>query len=134
MTDRQQQQNDILVRCIHQDSSGELHRGEEQITQAERQERCLRRAVWLMALVTALAAAGLGYSFILLYELPPYQTRIINHLLTVVGLAALISFLAFGAFWILCRHRLAARREEVRRLVMKLLAERSGHRSAADNS
>lgn len=133
MTDRQQKQNDILIRCIHHDSSGELHRGEEQITHAERQELCLRRAVWLMALLTALAGTGLGYSVILLYELPPYQTRIINHLLTVVGLAAFISLLAFGAFWILCRHRLATRREEVRRLVMKLLAERGGHSSAAEN-
>jgi hypothetical protein len=126
MNDREQKQNDILARCIHCDSSGELHRGEEQITNAEREERCLRRAMWLMALLTALAAVGLGYSVILLYELPPYQTRIINHVLVVVGLASLISLLAFGAFWIQCRHRLSVRREEVRRLVMKLLADQSG--------
>jgi hypothetical protein len=129
MNDRDQKQNDILAQCIRHDLSGELHRSEERIMDTEGEERCVRRAMWLMALVTALAAVGLGYSVILLYDLPPYHTRIINHVLTVVGLAALISFLGFAIVWLLCRQRLAARREEVRRLVLKLLAERSGNRS-----
>ena len=129
MNDREQKKNDILASCIHYDSTGELHLGEGRIANSESEERCLRRAMWLMGVLAALAALGLGYSVILLYELAPYWTRIINHLLIVVGLAALISLLGIGTVWILCRNRLAAEREEVRRLVMRLLAERSVARS-----
>jgi len=122
MNDHEQKQNDLLARCIREDGSGELQRREDRISHAEREVRCVRRAMWLMALLAALAVAGLGYSIILLHELPPSQTRIINHILIVVGVAALISFVAFGGFWIFCRHQLAARREECRRVMMKLLA------------
>lgn len=97
---------------------------------SETEERCLRRAMWLMLWLTALAATGLGYSAVLLHQRPPYETRIINHVLSVFGLAAFISLLAFTGVWLLCRHQLAARREEVRRLVMKLLAERSSNHSS----
>jgi tellurite resistance protein TehA-like permease len=85
-----------------------------------------------MGLLIAVAALGLGYSAILL-DLPPYQTRIINHAITVVGLGSFISLLAFAAFWLLCRHRLVTRREEVRRLVLKLLAEQRGARNPVEN-
>jgi hypothetical protein len=121
----QQKRNDILAECIRHDATGELHRAEERIYDAERDERCVRRAMWLMMLLTALAGAGLGYSVILLYEVAPYYTRIINHIFTVIAVASLISLLTFAALWVQRRHRLAARREEVRGLVMRLLAARS---------
>ena len=126
MNDRQKNQNDILAHCIRHDSSGELHRGEDRIRHAERQERCLRRAMWLMAILALFATLGLGYSVILLYELPAYHTRIINHFFTVVGLASLTSLVVFAGCWLLWRHRLTARREEVRLLALRLLADRSG--------
>jgi hypothetical protein len=134
MNDQAQKQNDFLAQCIRHDASGELHQGEERVTHAERQERCVRRAMWLMALMTALAGLGLGYSVILLYELPPYQTRIINHIFVVVGVASLMSLLAFAGFWTLYRQRVATRREEVRCLIMKLLADRSGGHNPANKS
>lgn len=125
MNDREQKENDILAHCVRCDASGELHRAEERITHIMGEERCLRRAMWLMGLLIGLAAVGLGYSAILLYKLEPYYTRIIDHIFTVVAVAAIISLLAFACLWMRCRHRLVALREDVRRLVMKLLAERS---------
>ena len=125
MTQPKQKQNDILAECIRHDDSGELHRAEERIQFAERDERCMRRAMWLMAVLAGLATVGLGYSVILLYEVAPYYTRIINHVFTVIGVASLISLLTFAALWMHRRHCLAARREEVRRLALKLLAARS---------
>jgi len=124
MTNREQKQNDILAQCIHDDSSGELNHDEERIRYAERQEHCVRRAMWLMALLAAFAALALGYSVILLYELPSYQTQLINHVIIVVGLASLTSLLAFAGFWILCKHRLTARRDEERNFILKLLSDR----------
>jgi hypothetical protein len=132
MNDREQRKNDILAQCLRHDSSGELHRAEERISHAERDDRCLRRAMWLMALLFGLALAGLGYSAILLYEVAPYYTRIIDHVFNVVGVASLISLVVFAALWIQCRHRIAAGREEVRHLVMKLLADRSSPRPPGD--
>jgi hypothetical protein len=126
MNDRQKNQNDILAHCIRHDSSGELHRGEDRIRHAERQERCLRRAMGLMTILGLFATFGLGYSVILLYELPAYYARILNHVLTVVGLASLTSLVFFAGYWLLCRHRLSAQREEVRLLALRLLADRSG--------
>jgi hypothetical protein len=126
MNDRQKNQNDILAHCIRHDSSGELHRGEDRIRHAERQERCLRRAMWLMAILALFATLGLGYSIILLYELPAYYARILNHILTVVGLASLASLVVFAGCWLVCRHRLSAQREDVRLVALRLLAERSG--------
>ena len=124
MTNREQRQNEILAQCVHDDSSGEIYRGEERIKHAEGVERSVRRAMWLMALLAAVATLALGYSVILLYELPAYHARLINHVFIVVGLAAIVSLLAFAAFWVLCRHRLSARREDERRVIMKMLADR----------
>jgi hypothetical protein len=124
MTDREQKHNDVLAQCIRHDASGELHRAEELINDAEREERCIRRAVWLMALLAGASLTALGYSVILLYEVAPYYTRIINHVLTVITVASIASLVVFAALWVHRRHRLIARREEVRRLAMKLLAAR----------
>ena len=134
MNDREQKQNDALVRCIRHDTSGELHRREKLIMDTEREERCLRRAVWLMAVLLAATVLALGYSLLLLYELPVYHARIVNHILLIIGLAAGLSLLVFAALWILCRNRLAERREEVRRLIMKLLADQAGGSGPAKNS
>jgi hypothetical protein len=124
MIHREQQHNDVLAECIRHDASGELHRAEQEIHHAERDERCVRRAMFLMGLLAGLAAAGLGYSVIMLYEVAPYYTRILNHVFVVIGLASLISLLVFAAVWVHRCHCLAAKRDEVRRLAMKLLAAR----------
>jgi hypothetical protein len=134
MSNSDQKQNDILAECIRHDATGELHRAEERIHSAECEERCVRRAMWLMAILTAVAAAGLAYSVILLYEVAPYYTRILNHIFTVVAVASLLSLVAFAFLWVQRRHRLSARREEVRRLVMKLLAARNQPQSAGDRT
>jgi len=134
MNDREQKQNDLLARCIRDDPSGDLHRGEEQIMHAQREERCVRPAMWLTAVLAAIAALGLGYSALLLDEAPAYQTQRIDHVFRVVGLASLLSCLAFGGFWVFCRNRLVARREECRRVMMKLLAGRAGNSGSASSA
>src|ERR1051325_1694733 len=63
-----QKQTEFLRQCLLYADTGERHKLEENITQLLRNERCLRRAVSVMALLVALAIAGIGYSAIFLTD------------------------------------------------------------------
>ena len=102
---------------------------DERIAQAQRDERCVRRAVWLMALLAALAVVGLGYAAVLL----PHQldiSRFFSHSMVrafcALGLAALGCLLVFLALEATYRKRLAERCEECRRLAAKVIESRLG--------
>src|SRR6185503_6560474 len=58
----------FLRHLMLDDNTGECHELEGRITQAQKKERSPRRAVWLMAVLTAMAVVGLGYSAILLED------------------------------------------------------------------
>ncbi len=53
-----QRETAFLRQCIHYDDTAERHNLDERLTQAQRDERCVRCAVWLMALLTAHQAPG----------------------------------------------------------------------------
>jgi hypothetical protein len=61
-----QKQTAFLRQCLRYDDSGERDKLEENIVQLQRNERCVRRAVWVMAWLVALAMVGLCYSAIVL--------------------------------------------------------------------
>src|SRR5437879_6483326 len=65
-----QRETAFLRQCILYDDSGEGHKLQESITQLQRNERCVRRAVWLMALLAALAMAGLCYASVFMADNP----------------------------------------------------------------
>ena len=120
----------FLRQCILYDESAERHQLEAKIIQAERDERCVRRAVWLMALFAALAMAGLGYGVVFL-ENPPqnmsqFITPFIIRLLCALGVGSLVCMLAFMGLGAVYRNELELRREECRRLATKLLESRLG--------
>ena len=71
-----QRETAFLRQCIHYDDTAERHNLDERLTQAQRDERCVRCAVWLMALLTALAMAGLCYSAVFLADFPE---QVISH-------------------------------------------------------
>ena len=121
-----QKHTEFLRQCILYDESArrqELHEG---ISRIQRDARCVQRAVWLMALLTALVVAGLGYEMILVdnfpYNLPQFAINIICGL----GLGALISLLTFMGLGLVYRLKLDRQREECRQLVAKLLESRLG--------
>ncbi len=116
----------FLRQCLLYDDTGKRHQLEESITQLQRDERCVRRAVWLMGLLTALAAAGLCYSALFLADFPQNKSHLAIKLFGALGLASLISLLAFVAFWVVHRKELDQGREECRRLAAKLLESRLG--------
>jgi hypothetical protein len=120
----------LLRQIVAYDDSTERHQLDARITQAQRDERCVRRAVVLMGLLAVLAAVGLGYAAVLLphhpLDMSRFFSRLIVQVLCVLGLTALGCLLAFLALDVIYRIRLDARREECRRLATKVIESRLG--------
>ena len=120
----------FLRQCILYDDSAERRKLEESITQLQRNGRCVRRAVGLMALLIALALAGVCYAAIFLAPTPQNITQLIApvvvRIFCALGGGSLICILAFGGLGLVYRKELEQRREECRRLATKLLESRLG--------
>ncbi len=108
------------------DSTDERHKLEEQVASAERTERCFRRAMFLMTIITGIAAAGLGYSAILLEDFPQNKSHLILRVFCALGLASLVCLLTFVAFWRVSCGTLNEQRDRCRRLVTRIVESRLG--------
>lgn len=119
-----------LRKFIAHDDTTERHEVEAKVTQAERDERCVRRAIWLMVVLAALAAVGLGYAAVLLEDYPQNLPRFFTHYMVkgscALGLASLVSLICFVGLWTLYRNALHDRREECRQLAAKVVESRLG--------
>jgi hypothetical protein len=117
---------EFLRQCILYDESARRHELVKGIARIQCDLRCVRRAVWLMAILIALVVFSLGYGMVLvnnfLYNIPQFVINIVCAL----GVGALISLLAFAGLWLVYRWKLDQRREECRKLVAKLLESRLG--------
>ena len=121
-----QREMSFLCHLMRYDDSAEPHELEGKITQAQNKERSARRAVWLMAVLVALAVVGLGYSAILLEDFPQNKTQLLMRIFYALGLASLVSLLAFAGFWLVCLGELSAQRERCRRFVTRIVESRLG--------
>ena len=133
-----QKQTEFLRQCLLYADTGERHKLEENITQLLRNERCLRRAVSVMALLVALAIAGIGYSAIFLTDNPQSMSQTVTQfggrIFCALGLGSLISLLAFVGLGAANRNQLDQRREDCRRLAAKLLESRLGNPRALEGN
>jgi hypothetical protein len=125
-----QKQTAFLRECLLYDDTPDRHKLEQRITQIQHDERCVRRAVWLMALFAALAVAGLCYCVIFLLDHPLSMSQLLTHFtakvfcaLALGSLICMLSFMGLGAIY---RKELDQRREECRRLATKLMEARLG--------
>jgi len=120
----------FLRECLLYDDTGERHVLEESITRLERDERCVRRALWIVAALAALAATGLGYCAIFSADYSQNTSRFMTQFITKVFcalcLSSLVSLLAFVGFWFVHRRKLDQRRDDCRRLATRLLESRLG--------
>ena len=123
-----QRQTAFLRQCIRYDDTAEHHQLEERITVLQRDEICVRRAVWLMVLFAALAMAGLCYAVVLLEDYPlnlsQFTAQSIIKVLCALGVGSLICLVAFLGLGAIYRKELDQRREECRRLATKLIETR----------
>jgi len=129
-----QRETAFLRQCILYDDTGECHKLEENIAQAQRNESCLRRAMGLMALLTALSMAGLCYSAIFLTDHPQDMSPFIRKVFCALGLGSLICLVSFVGLGVANRKELDQRREECRRLAAKLLETRLGKPRALEGT
>ena len=129
MSEHQKQTAFLRERLLYDDTP-DRHKLEQRITQIQHDERCVRRAVWLMALFAALAVAGLCYCVIFLLDHPLSMSQLLTHFtakvfcaLALGSLICMLSFMGLGAIY---RKELDQRREECRRLATKLMEARLG--------
>ena len=125
-----QKQTAFLRQCLLYDDSDERHRLEETIAQLQRNERCVRRASWLMVLLTALAIAGLCYSTVFLADdfqrMSGFMTKLITKVFCALALGSLVCMVAFTGLGVVYRKELDQWREECRKRAAKLLESHLG--------
>ena len=121
-----QRETEFLRLCISYDESPECRKLGERLTQIQRDERCVRRAVWLMSVLVALAVAGLGYAAILFENFPQDTSYLLIKIISALGLAFIICLVTFAGLRIVYRVKLDQQREECRQLVTSLLESRLG--------
>lgn len=113
-------EHSFLKLLIAHDASEESRQLQDGLAQAERDERCIRRAMFLMAVIFVLSLAGLGYCAILLPDVFSNPKHLIMRTLSYLGLGSLISEGVFLGY--LLWHRLAVGRlhGQCRSLVLAL--------------
>lgn len=126
MMSEHQKHTEFLRQCILYDESARRQELAEGISLIQGDLHCVRRAVWLMAMVTALVVAGLGYGVISGDNFPDHVPQFILTLICSFGLGSLISMLGFIGLGIVYRKKLNQQREECRQLVTRLLETRLG--------
>jgi hypothetical protein len=130
MPNEHEKETAFLRRCIRYDLSAAGRQLDERISQVQRDERCLRRASWLMAMVAMVATAGLGYGALLLDDFPSrisiFTSLFVIKIFCAVGIGSLICLLAFTGVGFLHRRELSQRRDECRGLVTNLLESHLG--------
>ena len=126
MMSEHQKHTEFLRQCILYDESAKRQELLAGIGQIQRDARCVRCAVWLMAILTALVVAGLAYGTVLVDNFPYNVPQFIVNLIYALGLGSLISLLAFVGLGMVYRWKLDQRREECRQRVARLLESRLG--------
>jgi hypothetical protein len=121
-----QKHTEFLRECIRYDGSARRQELMEEIVRIQRDARCVRRAVWLMAILLALAAFSYGYGMALINNFPYNIPQFIINIFCALVISWLISILAFAGLGMVYRWKLDRRREECRQIVTRLLESRLG--------
>jgi len=122
-----QKNTEFLTQLIAYDDTDERRKLAERIASLQRNERCVRRAIWLMMVFAALALAGISYAAVFLLQptnLAQFIMQFEIKALSVLGLGSLISVGVFLGLALSYRRDLAGSREECRRLAMRIVETR----------
>jgi hypothetical protein len=124
MSERQKQTAFLKTLMGFEDSEQRriLH---ERIMKAERDERCLRRALFLVSLFGFVCLCGLGYASVLLPEFFSNHSHRLTRLLCALGLGSLFCFVSFLGYWIWHRSVLDGLHDECRGVVANLMLARA---------
>ncbi len=123
---QRQKEMSFLRHLMLYDNSDEGRKMDEQIRRTEGNERCVRRAMFVMAILAGLALTGLGYSVVLLDDFFQNRFQLAIRLFCALGLASGLSLTAFLVIWFTSRAELDEQREQCRRLVTRIVEARLG--------
>jgi hypothetical protein len=134
-----ERETEFVTRIIGYADTSERQTLEERMGKTRSDERCVRRAAYLMLLFAGLAIAGLVYAVIFAADSPLEITQLWPRLavkaLSAVALSSLICAVAFIVLGLLYRREVNRHREECRRLSIRLLESRLGRpRTSVDNA
>jgi len=131
-------ETEFVTRIIGYADTSERQTLEERMGKTRSDEKCVRRAAYLMILFAGLAIAGLSYGIIFAADFPLDMTQLLTRMaikaLSVVALSSLICAVAFFALGLLYRRELNRHREECRHLSIKLLEARLGQPQTSVNN
>ena len=119
MSEREKQTR-FLKELIRSEHCEELEGLQAQIIKAERDERCIRSALWLMLVLALLSAAGLGYSALFVREFFENATPAIVKVFSALVLASMICLVGFLGFWFWTRQICNRLYEDCRNLIISL--------------
>jgi len=117
MSEREKQIQ-FLKALICREHSGECQVMRQKIIHAERQERCMRRMIFLVTVLMLLSGACLCYTTLFWPEVhrDPYQLLV--KFSCSVGLASFICLVTFFGYWLWCRWILNGLYHECRQLII----------------
>ena len=120
MSKRKKQSVFLKALILHGDADGRSLL-QEKMQQAERDELCAWRALWLVSLLAAFSCCGICYSAVLIPEFFQNSSHIVVKIFSGLGLASVICAIGFLFFWLWCRGVLNRTHEDCRRFVMATL-------------
>ena len=119
MSEREKQTR-FLKELIRTEDREELQELQARITQAERDERCIRSAVWLMFVLVLISGAGLGYSAVFVREFFDNTTPLVVKVFTALVMASFMCLVGFLGFWFWTRAICNRLYDECRNLIISL--------------
>jgi len=110
-----------LIQC---DDSEHCHELRERIKRAERDEKCIRTALFLVIVLGLLSVSGIGYAAVLVPEFGRFSSHIATKIFCALGLACGICMGVFVGVWL--HHRAVTNRiyEECRRFIHGFMESR----------
>jgi hypothetical protein len=126
MMSERHKHTEFLKHCLGYDDSSDRHALHHKLCRIQHDMRIVKRAILLLALVFALAVAGLTGLAIFLKASPTGGQKLIVNLLYALVAGSMLSIAVFLGLWILYRRKLHWWREESRQFVKRLLAARLG--------
>jgi hypothetical protein len=97
---------------------------QDRLAKADRESRCIVRALFLMVTLFILSLAGLSYCALLLPQIFSNSTHVVTKSLSVLGLASLISQLEFFGYLLWHRFAMSRLHKECRHRALLLVQSR----------
>ncbi len=110
-----------LIRCDESEQGRHL---QERILRAEREEKCIRCAIFMVGLVVLLSISGLGYSAVLVPQFSQYSSHFATKCFCALGLGSLLCFLVFLGCWFWYRAMSNRVSEDCRRFLRTVFESR----------